>query len=107
MITTILLYIAKAYLIWVLLCVLLFVLDQLYGYLTVRTVIIQLRSIVSGRIIIDSELNDYNILTNHILGCNNLHSKILKLRIDSCYKIKIYGYNTPLTKVNLIDIENS
>ncbi len=95
----------KTWFIWIGLIAIAFVFDQLYAFFTLRTKTIQLRSIVFGKILIDSDLNVYNVLSNHILGCGDLHSKILKLKINSYYKIKIYGIDTPFTQVKVIDIE--
>ncbi len=91
------LYTSKIYLGWVILCISTYILEQLYEYATTRTKIIQLRSVVMNKSIIDENLNVYKINSS-------LHSKILKLKIDSYYKIKIYGIETPFTQLNVIDI---
>jgi len=46
------------------------------------------------------------VLSNHILGCSNLHDKIFEAKINSYYKIKVYGFATPFTQVNVIDIDS-
>jgi hypothetical protein len=99
-----LIIIVKIILFFILTSVSWLVINQLYAYLTLRNKTIKLRSIINGNVIIDEDLNTYQILLNPILGCSNIHSKIFKLKIDSCYKIKIYGIDTPFTKINIVDI---
>jgi len=85
----------KALIMWFGLCLCGFVLYQLYTCLTVRTKIIKLKFIIKGVTILDSDLNAYCVLSNHILGCSNLHDKIFEAKINSYYKIKVYGFATP------------
>lgn len=89
---------------WIGVCVGGFGLSHLYAYATMRTKIIKVRSVVMSRMIIDEDLNVYNVLSNHILGCDGLQSKIFKMKIGSYYKIKIYGFDSPLTQVNVIEL---
>jgi hypothetical protein len=100
----VLLIVIKTFLFWVTISTIGFVINEIYSYLTLRYKIIQLRSIVKGNVIVDTDLNTYQVLSNHILGCSDLQSKIFKLKINSNYKIKIYGINSSFTKVNVVDI---
>jgi len=96
----------KTFLFWLVICTIGFAINEIYSYVTVRTKIIKLKSIVNARAIIDEDHNAYNIMSNHLLGCSDLHNKISKLKIESYYTIKIYGIESPFTKINLIDIKS-
>ena len=104
-------FISLTSLAWFLLISLGWLLNQIYSIVTCRTKIIQIKSIHQGLglksecILVDSELLHYYILSNHILGVNNLEYKISHLKLNSDYEIKIYGFNSFFTKIRLIDIK--
>ena len=81
------------------------ILIQIYILITCRTKIVKIKSIVDGfglygHYLIDSNSNYYYIQSN-------LMDKIINLKLNSYYEIKIYGFNSKITTLNIIDINPS
>jgi hypothetical protein len=96
---------------WFAFCTGLWVICLLYSAFTYRSKVIQLQSICGGlglqsHYLVDEKFNSYYVESNHVFGSNDLINKISKLQMNKYYQITIYGFDSPITKVKLIDIKS-
>ena len=95
---------------WFALSISIWIGSVIYSFATCRYKKITLGSIGRGYglrtyYLVDTESNYYFVEANHLLGTNDLLKKVNGLSIGLDYQVKIYGFDSQVTRIKLIDLK--